>query len=217
MVFSFSFGLVKTLMVYFLEYQLKMPGQSSLVLGLMLGSVVISLYIWKKVSDYWDKGPAYALGMGIGAIAVAATFLLPHDQVNSIYILAIAAGFGFTTQWVFPWAIVADVVDYDRLKTGVQRAGMYYGVWGLTMKISEALALVTTGWILTGFGYVANVEQTALARLGIRLFFGPVPAILILAALPLLIWFPLNRKRHAEIMAKLNTIQSKVADGLPIS
>ncbi len=104
--------------------------------------------------------------------------------------------------------MVADVADYDRADTGEQRSGMYYGVWGLVTKISEAVALVTVGWILTGFGYVPNVEQTSQALLGIRLFFGLIPAGIIFVALPLLFKFPITRQTHAAIRTKLDAMDA---------
>jgi len=80
---------------------------------------------------------------------------------------------------------------------------MYYGVKGFMGKLSDALGLFIGGWVLKIFGYVPDVEQTVQALLGIRLFFGPIPALLTLISLPLLIWFPINRKTHAEILARL--------------
>jgi GPH family glycoside/pentoside/hexuronide:cation symporter len=85
---------------------------------------------------------------------------------------------------------------------------MYYGIWGLATKISEALAISGIGWMLTGFGYVANVAQTERSLFGIRLFFGPIPGIVILVTLPLLIWYPINRKKHAEIREKLEKMEN---------
>jgi GPH family glycoside/pentoside/hexuronide:cation symporter len=134
------------------------------------------------------------------------TFFLPHQSTGWIYLIAVFAGFGFSAQWIFPWAMVADVADYDRLETGQQRSGMYYGIWGLGTKISEAFALAAVGWILTGFGYVPNVAQTAQSLLGIRLFFGLIPAVFILISLPLLIKYPITRKSHAEVRAKLEAM-----------
>ena len=59
---------------------------------------------------------------GLGAAAVAATFFLPAGPTPLVYAIAAIAGIGFGSQWVFPWAMVPDVVDYDRLTSGEQRA-----------------------------------------------------------------------------------------------
>jgi len=200
---NLSFAFIKILMAYYIEYQLLMKAQTTLVMGLMLVCVTISLPFWQWLSRRMDKGPAYALGMGVGALAVLITFFLPHSATPLIYVVSVLAGFGFAANWIFPWAMVADVGDYDRLQTGQQRSGMYYGVWGLATKVSEALALAAVGWILTGFGYVANIAQSAHALLGIRLFFGLVPAIFIFIALPFLYKYPITRRSHAEVRSKL--------------
>jgi glycoside/pentoside/hexuronide:cation symporter, GPH family len=209
---NISFAFIKILMIYYIEYQLLMKAESSLVMGLMLICVTISLPFWQWISRKIDKGPAYGLGMLIGGTAVVLTFFLPHHSTALIYLIAVLAGFGFSAQWIFPWAMVADVADYDRLETGQQRSGVYYGIWGLATKISEALALAAVGWILTGFGYVPNVEQTPNALLGIRLFFGLIPAAFIFISLPLLFKYPITRKSHAEVRAKLEAIEKNTDD-----
>jgi len=210
-VVNISFAFVKTLMAYYIQYQLLMAEQTSLVMGLMLICVTISLPFWQWVSRKMDKGPAYALGMLIGGAAVVLTFFLPHHSTPLIYVVSVLAGFGFSSQWIFPWAMVADVADYDRAETKQQRSGVYYGVWGLATKISEALALAGVGWILTLFGYVANTEQTPQALLGIRLFFGIIPAAFIFLSLPLLFKYPITRKSHAVVKAKLEAMDKAAA------
>lgn len=203
LVMNLSFALIKTLMAYFLTYQLLMEKEVPLFMGLLLIVVVICIFPWKKISEKWDKGPAYGAGMAIGAISVGVCFFLPHQPTALIYIVAITAGIGFAANWVFPWSMMADVVDYDRLETGEYRSGMYYGVWGLATKISEAIAISSTGYLLAFYNYVPNVEQTASTLFGIRLFFGPLPAFFIIIALPLLIWYPINRKAHQKIRQQL--------------
>jgi glycoside/pentoside/hexuronide:cation symporter, GPH family len=198
-ILNLSFALIKTLMVYFLTYQLFMEKQVSMVMGLMLVCVVIGLFPWKKLSERWNKGPAYALGMALGGFAVALTFLLPHQPTPWVYLVAVLAGLGFSAQWVFPWSMIPDVADYDRLETGDYRSGMYYGVWGLITKFSEAAAIAGAGWVLSLFHYVPNVAQSPETLFGIRIFFGVIPVIFILAALPLLIWYPITRKSHRAL------------------
>lgn len=209
---NISFAFAKGLMAYFVQYQLLMKDMISIVMGLMLVCVVISLPIWKKVADKWDKGPAYGVGMGIGALALVLLFFLPNNPTFWIYPIVVLAGFGFGSNWVFPWAMIADVSDYDRVETGQFRSGIYYGVWGLATKISEALAIAVIGWILAGFGYVANVAQTPNALLGIRLFFCIVPAVCIFIALPFLLKYPITRKGHAKVRARLTVMDAKVLE-----
>jgi GPH family glycoside/pentoside/hexuronide:cation symporter len=214
-VINISFSLVEILMAYYVQYQLLMTSQISLVMGLLLVCVTLSLPFWQWLSRKMDKGPAYAIGMGVGALAVIITFFMPHSSTPVIYLISVLAGFGFAANWIFPWAMIADVADFDRLETGQQRSGMYYGVWGLATKVSQALALAAVGWILTGFGYVANVEQTPHALLGIRLFFGIVPAAFIAVALPFLFLYPITRRTHAEVRRKLEAMDAAAAAGTP--
>lgn len=211
-VVNISFAFIKILMAYYIEYQLLMKAQTSLVMGLMLICVTLALPFWQWVSRKIDKGPAYGLGMLVGGAAVILTYFLPHQSTALIYVIAVLAGFGFSAQWIFPWAMVADVADYDRVETGQQRSGVYYGIWGLATKISEALALAAVGWILTWFGYVPNVEQTPHALLGIRLFFGLIPAGFIFLSLPLLFKYPITRKSHALVKAKLDAMDATSND-----
>jgi GPH family glycoside/pentoside/hexuronide:cation symporter len=205
---NISFAFCKILMAYYVEYQLLMKDQISIAMGLMLICVTLSLPFWQWLGKKMDKGPVYAIGMGIGAIAVLITFFLPNKPTNLLYLLFVLVGFGFAVNWIYPWAMVADVGDYDRAETGQQRSGMYYGVWGLATKLSEALALAGVGWILSGFGYVPNVAQTPHALLGIRLFFGLVPAIFIFITLPFLFKYPITRKTHAIVRAKLEAMDA---------
>jgi len=65
------------------------------------------------------------------------------------------------------------------------------------------LAIAATGWFLTLFGYIPNAAQSTTALTGIRLLFGPAPALLIGACLPLLIWYPITRAAHQRVLAQL--------------
>ena len=144
-------------------------------MALLLVSIGVFLVPWRMMSDRWNKGPAYALGLGIGGLAIASTFLLPHEPTPLIYLVTVVAGIGFSANWVFPWSMVPDVVEYDQLTTGEQRGGMFFGVWGFTNKLTAMLGVVISGLVLQFSGYLPNVAQSAETLQAIRLFFGPVP------------------------------------------
>jgi Na+/melibiose symporter-like transporter len=48
------------------------------------------------------------------------------------------------------------------------------------------------------------MAQSAQSLFGIRLFFGPIPGMVIVITLPLLIWYPITRKKHKEVQRKLH-------------
>jgi GPH family glycoside/pentoside/hexuronide:cation symporter len=200
---SFSFTVLTALVPYFITYQLDMRDQVSFVLLVMLVMIGIFLMPVKLISDKINKGPTYALGLFIASLAVITSFFFPHAPTPLIYIVAAVAGMGFSAQWVCPWSMLPDVVEYDEKMTGERREGIYYGLWAFLTKFTSALGVAVSGWALNLFGYIPNMEQTTHALFGIRLFFAIVPAVVILISLPFLIWYPITRKNHAELVREL--------------
>lgn len=200
---SFSFTVLTALVPYFIQYQLNMKDEVSFVLLVMLATIGIFLVPARMISDRINKGPTYALGLFIASLAVISSFFMPRQSSPLIYVIAFIAGMGFSTQWVCPWSMLPDVVEYDEKMTGERREGIYYGLWAFLSKFTGALGVAVSGWALRAYGYVPNVEQTTRALFGIRLFFAIVPAALILVSLPFLIWYPITRQKHAALVKEL--------------
>jgi GPH family glycoside/pentoside/hexuronide:cation symporter len=200
---SFSFTVLTALVPYFIQYQLDMGDQVSFVLLAMLVMIGVFLVPAKLISDRINKGPAYALGLFIACLAIITSFFFPRGPTPLIYLVAAVAGLGFSAQWVFPWSMLPDVIEYDEKLTGERREGIYYGLWAFLTKFTSALGVAVSGWALDLFGYIPNVEQTTRALFGIRLFFAIVPAVVILISLPFLVWYPITRSSHAALVKEL--------------
>ena len=206
---SFSFTVLTALVPYFIQYQLNMGDQVSFVLLVMLLTIGIFLIPAKLVSDKINKGPAYALGLFIACLAILSSFFLPHQSTILIYVVAAVAGLGFSAQWVFPWSMLPDVIEYDEKMTGERREGVYYGLWAFLTKFTSALGVAVSGWALSLYGYVPNVEQTAKALFGIRFFFAIVPAVIILISLPFLIRYPITKESHNALVNELRLMKEE--------
>jgi glycoside/pentoside/hexuronide:cation symporter, GPH family len=200
---SFSFTVLTALVPYYIIYQLNMADQVPIVMLVMLLFIGIFLVPAKLVTDRINKGPTYALGLFIACVPIIASFFFPHQPTPLIYVVAAIAGIGFSTQWVCPWSMLPDVIEYDEKMTGERREGIYYGLWNFLTKFTGALGVAVSGWALKLYDYVPNVEQTVRSLLGIRLFFAVVPAVVILISLPFLIWYPITRKSHAALVKEL--------------
>ncbi len=202
-IISISFTLLTSLLPYYLKYYLKMEDATTFVLLVMMLTIAVFLVPYRKLSERINKGPAYALGLFIASATVIGTFFLLPEPTVLIYLVAFGAGLGFSAQWVFPWSMLPDVVEYGEWDTGERHEGVYYGMWAFMGKLTGALGIAMSGWALKLYGYVPDVEQTTRALFGIKFWFGPVPVIAFVAAIPFLIFYPITRQKHVQLVAEL--------------
>jgi glycoside/pentoside/hexuronide:cation symporter, GPH family len=99
--------------------------------------------------------------------------------VQAIGLVALA-GIGFAAMWVFPGAMVADIIDDDTRRTGQGRAAIFYGMFKTLEKLAQAGAVVFLPLILVLFG------DTAARPLGLQLAV-PIAGIFILAGFALIL------------------------------
>ena len=67
------------------------------------------------------------------------------------------------------WAMFADVADYAEWKTHRRIIGAVFATILFALKTGLSLGGAIAGWLLSGYGYVPNQQQTEHALLGIRL------------------------------------------------
>ena len=59
-------------------------------------------------------------------------------------------------------------------------------------------------------GYVANlIPQSASAQLGIRLFLGPITAVIFVLSAVVLYFYPITEKRYEEILKQIAEMEAK--------
>lgn len=218
-----TFDLVALMLPYFLVYWvargdllakanlfgIKLSLESA-VLGLLLVTAVLALPLWTWLARRFSKRSAYIGGMLFWAVVQLVLITAQPGQVDFVLGLAVLAGLSVSTAHVLPEAIFPDVIEWDELRTGQQRAGLYYGVKNFIRKLTGALAiflaLQTLGW----FGYQAppagatQFTQPAGALEAIRMLTGPAGALLLLSAVGVAWFYPLTRERHARIRALLD-------------
>jgi GPH family glycoside/pentoside/hexuronide:cation symporter len=210
LVLSFGFillgaGLYQTLLPYAFRYWLRHPELIGSVPLVYIIASVVSLPIWTRLAGRLGKDRAMRACIAWAAVALGATpFVLgPGVERPTMFFFVGLAGLGNGGWVVIPASLMADAVDWDELHTRARREGAYFGIWTLVMKVAAAVASGAVGVALQAIGYVPNAEQTASTILGIKILYGPVPALFMLAALVVFQRFPLTRARHEEVQAAL--------------
>jgi len=103
--------------------------------------------------------------------------------------------------------IMTEVVDEDEVRTGHQRAGMYFGMSGFVITLSGLLVSSVFGLIMPAFGYDTLLDvQPATVDLGFRIFLTVPTTVGFLFAIFLLWLYPLHGKRLQDIR---NTLKIK--------
>ena len=96
-------------------------------------------------------------------------------------------------------SLLPDTMEYDHLRTGLRREGIFAGFYTTVEKVAGAVGIALVGAILSAAGYVQSrgidVVQPESALTAIRLVIALLPAGVSLAALLLLFGYTLSEER----------------------
>jgi glycoside/pentoside/hexuronide:cation symporter, GPH family len=110
--------------------------------------------------------------------------------VGVVFGLMAFVGVGYAGMQVFPLAMLPDVITASEEASGASRAGLFSGVWTAGETLGLAIGPGVYGLVLAVGGYEASsdgaVVQSSGAVLAALIGFTAIPAVLVLAALPLL-------------------------------
>ncbi len=180
-------------------------GEFAFALMFFIVAALLFIPVWTLISKRIGKKWSYNLGMGLFVLAVLAVFFLSVGRGTwFMRVLMFIAGIGYSTNYVMPYAIIPDTVELDYAENGVRREGVFYGMWNFINQLGVAFALALNGWVLGWFGYVPNVAQGAVSKLGIRLLVGPIAAVFVVVGIVVLSFYPITRKYyHDRILPKV--------------
>jgi GPH family glycoside/pentoside/hexuronide:cation symporter len=112
------------------------------------------------------------------------------------------AGIGIGFSYVSPYSMVPDTIEYDAARSGERKEGAYYGIWTFVSKLGTSLSAFISGAILSFGGYAANADQSPSAILAIRLLIGPIPAVILIAAMICIQAYTLDENTYKKIMGQ---------------
>jgi len=197
--------LTAAVLAYYMTYYVGQPERLPLVLVAIQGSCFIFVFVWTAISKRLDKRIVYLIGATIWIVAQMALFFLTPEQSHLLIPLAIFSGAGVATAYLIPWSMMPDVIEYDEWETGERREGIFYGFMVFLQKIGIALAIWFVGVALGWAGYITPTDavpapvQSEAALNAIRLFVGPVPALILFVSLFIAWFYPISRDAHARM------------------
>jgi GPH family glycoside/pentoside/hexuronide:cation symporter len=202
-------SIIAATLVYFANYYLRIPDQANYFVLVAQGSAIVFIPIVVKISQRLDKRRAFMVGSITWVVVLLGISAIRADQVALAYLLAALAGFGIATAYVVPWSMVPDVVEYDQVRSGQRREGSYYAFASFFQKLATGAALWGMGQAFALTGYITPLPNSPLpvqpqaAINAIRIFTGPIPAVLLFLAV-LFAWkYPITRESHQATLQEL--------------
>jgi GPH family glycoside/pentoside/hexuronide:cation symporter len=174
-------------------------------MAVMLGSVVLSLPLWLRISARTDKRTIFIAAVLWWALAqIGIALAEPGDGRAWIFAVVALAGLGYGVADLMPWSMLGDVIDEDELRTGERREGVYAGFFTFVRKLGGASGVAIAGVVLQLAGFErGGGEQAPTAVAAIRWLTAAAPALALAVAAGIALRYPIGRERHAEILAAL--------------
>ena len=202
-------SILAAMLVYYANYRLRVPDQANYFVLMAEGSAIFFIPFWVWVSKKLDKRRAFIIGMLTWIVVLLGISALPADAVGFAYILAALSGSGIATAYVLPWSMIPDIIENDQLQTGQRREGSYYSFAAFFQKLGTAFALWGMGQALAVTGYITPDASGVLpiqpesAIQAIRVFTGPIPAVLLILAVFFAWNYPITREAHEATLQEL--------------
>jgi GPH family glycoside/pentoside/hexuronide:cation symporter len=189
MLFSLGYQVLATLIPPFVTQVLGLSeGAATFFLGGVMLFVLLSVPMLNRLARHFTKRRLYASGMLLLAIYLAVASIGMFVQLipgvmflTQTLILTSLAGLGFGAMWVYPLAMVADIIDEDKRTTGNERAAVFYGMFKTLEKIAQSIGVFVWGAVLTAFG------SSAAHPLGIQLLM-PIGALAVFGGFVAVWW-----------------------------
>jgi len=169
-------------------------GQLAAIVGIVLSNKMARKFAKRDVLKTW---------LGIAALAAVLFIAAPPTSIWLVFILSILFNFAWGVTMPLPWAMMGDVADYSEWKNNRRATGIVFAGIVVGLKVGMALGGFLAGKLLSLYGYVSNVEQSASSIKGIRLTVSVYPVIAIIICIICLFIYDINRKTELQIQDEL--------------
>ena len=166
-------------------------------------AAIVGVLILTPLTKLVGKKTAFIAMFVIAVVSTAAFFVVKPDQVLLLFVLQVFGSITGGPLSALIWSMYADTADYGEWKNGRRATGLVFSASTFGQKVGWALGSAIAGWMLSGVGFVPNIEQSEEVKHGLVLLVSLIPAGLGLVSIGIVSFYTLNEKKVAEIGAEL--------------
>jgi GPH family glycoside/pentoside/hexuronide:cation symporter len=193
-----AYATIAMFFVYVLKKDIAFLSAFLVVLSL---TVVITPPLWTRLSRQIGKLPVFALAIVLFIGTCASFAVASPDETWGLYLRSFCMAAGNCGFSLMAFSMLLDCIAYDRRFSGLNREGVFSGLWSAMDKVAFACGALIAGVLLGTFGFVEGTEgfgpQTEGAIRGIAVIFCGMPTVGAIIALALMRAYPLRAAPEA--------------------
>lgn len=210
-----GYGFFVALIFPFVSSYLKIGEAFPTILLVTTVSSLASVPVWVRIIPKLGKHRAWGWGWIFNSLVLVPMIWVEPGESAMIPATIMMGLYGFTNgvSAIAPFSILGDVVDYDRLRTGVDRGGNYFAFMMFAVKMlgsTGGVALIVLGSVF-GYELAEGSVNTHFANMGMLYMFILAPGIFQMASVALIWNFPIDRRRQGIISRRLESLDKRLA------
>jgi glycoside/pentoside/hexuronide:cation symporter, GPH family len=166
-------------------------------------AAILGIIFSNKIASRFGKRDVFRGALIMAVIFTAMFFIIGPKSIMLTLILQILFNFSWGVSTPLPWAMMADVADYSEWKNNRRATAIVFAGIMIGLKVGLAIGGAISGALLSSYGYVANVPQTAHALSGIRLLASIYPAVFLGIGIVVLMFYSINKKTEFKMQDEL--------------
>jgi Na+/melibiose symporter-like transporter len=168
---------------------------------------IVAMPFWQRAIVRYGKHRVWVFSLVFDACTrpLILFFAPGGDAIIPLFVLGAFSAFLNAPANIAPGAILGDVVDYDLMKSRVNKAGNVFAFNTLLIKATMAVGSGAAFFMLGVFDYQMGKTNTAGANAGLLIAYLVFPALMYFVTSALAWNFPIDARRHNIIRRRIES------------
>jgi len=161
------------------------------------------IFCSQRLAVRYGKRDVFIGGLALTAFLTALFVAVPGGAIRLMFTIEIARQFVYGLTIPLLWAAMGDVADYSEWRSQRRATGMVFSAIVFGLKAGLGFGGAISSYLLSLYGYVPNVRQSARALEGIRMAISLFPAAIFILCVGCLFFYSIGKETEIQMTREL--------------
>ena len=192
-----------SVVLYYFKYYVGREDLFSAFNVLGTAGTIIGIFCSQRLAVRYGKRDVFIAGLALTAFFTAVFIVIPAGAIRLMFAMEILRQFVYGLTIPLLWAAMGDVADYTEWKNRRRATGMVFSAIVFGLKAGLGFGGAISSYLLSRYGYVPNVRQSAQALEGIRLAISIFPAGIFVLCVACLFFYSIGKQTEIQMTRDL--------------